>query len=153
MFIRLSVLLSAIAIAMTTFAVHAQPDPAELHCGATSRSTEEVERCLKEALAQAEQKLALAQEQAQRALRQAQPRFEQLKDATLAAIELAMSKAQEAWRKFRDSNCNYYGNLHEAIGEDRMEQLACQLKMVRARTEELAADAKFWAEKAPAKER
>lgn len=147
---HVSALLSATLLLMASFFVQAQPDPAELRCGASGASTHEVERCLRQSIEDAEKMLAQAQEQLQQALRAAQPRFEQLKDATMQAIERAMSRAQQAWREFFDRNCGYYGELHRAIGEENMEQLSCQLRMVRARTQELQEEAKFWREKAPA---
>lgn len=147
---HLSVLLAASFLLLLTVAVEAQPDPAELRCGAAGTSTQDVERCLKQALDEAEAMLSQAQEQLRQALRAAQPKFEQLKEATMAVIEGAMSKAQQAWREFFDRNCGYYGQLHRAIGEESKEELACQLRMVRARTQELQQEAKFWREKAPA---
>lgn len=150
MFKRFCALLGASLLMWASGAVQAQTDPAELRCGAAGASTEEVERCLKQALDEAEKMLAQAQQQLQQALRAAQPRFAQLKDAAMAAIERAMDQAQQAWRDFFDSNCGYYGELHRAIGEESMEQLSCQLRMVRARTQELQEEAKFWREKAPA---
>lgn len=150
MFKSSCVFLNASLLLVMSFTVAAQPDPAELRCGATGTSTEEVERCLRQALDEAETLLADAQAQLRQALRTAQPKFEQLKAATMAAIEGAMNKAQQAWREFFDRNCGYLGQLHRAIGEESKEELACQLRMVRARTQELQDEAKFWREKAPA---
>lgn len=150
---HVSACLGAAWLLSASFLVHAQPDPAELRCGATGASTEEVERCLRDALSNAEKLLAQAQADLQQALRAAQPRFEQLKDATMQAIERAMHRAQQSWHEFFDRNCGYYGQLHRAIGEENMEELSCQLRMVRTRTQELQEEAKFWREKAPAVEK
>lgn len=149
MFKHGSALLGACLLLVTSSAT-AQPDAAELRCGASGTSTEDVERCLRQALNDAEKMLTQAQEQLRQALRTAQPKFEQLKDATMSAIESAMGKAQQAWREFFDRNCGYYGQLHRAVGEESKEELACQLRMVRARTQELQDEATFWREKAPA---
>jgi uncharacterized protein YecT (DUF1311 family) len=146
------------AIATVIFAlVHvpaawAAPDPAEIQCGAKFSDPRDIERCLADALAQAERKLAQAQEQLRNALRQAQPRFKDLHEKTLDALDSMMSKAQDAWRKFKDSQCEYLRDLHGAIGEDALEYTACGLKMVKERTRELLDEARFWSEKFPAKE-
>lgn len=138
------------SLMLATFTAQAQTDNAELRCGALGGSTEQVEHCLKQALVEAEQALAKAQAELEQTLREVQPRFEQLKDAVLLTIEKTMRNAQQTWQEFLDRNCNYYGQLHRAIGEGSMEQLSCQLRMTKARTAELQAEAKFWREKAPA---
>ncbi len=130
----------------------ASPDPAELQCGAKFNNTKDVERCLADALAQAEQKLAQAREQLSRSLRQAQPRFQGLQDKTIAAVEEALGKAQNAWNEFKDTQCKYLQDLHGAIGENALEHTACALKMVRERTKDLLDEARFWSEKFPAAE-
>jgi uncharacterized protein YecT (DUF1311 family) len=136
----------------TVPAAFAAPDPAEIRCGTKFSEPKEIERCLAEALAEAEQQLARAQEQLRNSLRQARPRFNDLHEKTLDAIESMLSKAQDAWRAFRDSQCEYLRDLHGAIGEDALEYTACGLKMVKARTRELLDEARFWSEKFPAKE-
>lgn len=130
----------------------AAPDPAEIQCGSRFSNAADVERCLAEALTQAEQALVKAQEQLSKSLRLAQPRFKGLQDKTLAAINDALRHAQDAWKGFKDKQCEYLRDLHSAIGEDALEYSACALKLVRERTRELLDEARFWAEKFPAME-
>ena len=133
-------------------ALLAAPDPAEIRCGANFSDTQDIERCLAEALAQAEQKLAQAHEQLLKSLRQAQPRFQGLQDKALSVVNKALSKAQQAWSEFKDSQCSYLRDLHGTLGEDTLEHTACALKMVRERTEDLLEEARFWSEKFPVQE-
>lgn len=141
---------ATLMLAMTT--AHSAPDPAELQCGAKFNTAEGVERCLRDALSAAEKKLMQAQDDVRQSLKQAQPRFKELQDKTLQAIDETMIQAQEAWRTFKEKNCEAFRRLHDTIGEKTMEDTACQLRMVRERTRELMDEAKFWAEKFPAKE-
>jgi len=133
-------------------AARAAPDPAEIQCGSKFSSAADIERCLADALAQAEQALAQAQEQLNKSLRLAQPRFKGLQDQTLAAMNDALRVAQDAWKEFKEKQCKYQRELHSAIGEDALEYTACALKLVRDRTGELLDEARFWAEKFPARE-
>lgn len=145
----IALLITALHVPVT---LAAAPDPAEIQCGTKFSETKDIERCLTEALAQAEQKLAQAQEQLRNTLRRAQPRFQGLHDKTLSAINDAMGKAQDAWREFKDRQCTYLRDLHGAIGEDALEHTACALKMVKERTKELLDETRFWSEKFPAME-
>lgn len=95
--------------------------------------------------------LSQAQAQLFLSLRQAQPRFHQLQDMALSAIENALEQADRAWRNFKESQCRFYEELHTAIGEPKLEQLSCQLRVIRARADELRDDADFWAAKFPVK--
>jgi uncharacterized protein YecT (DUF1311 family) len=144
----MTLLAGLVSLTLTTSSAQAQLDAAELRCGALGGSTEQVERCLQQALNEAEKVLAGAQAELEQTLRDVQPHFAQLKDAAMRAIEQAMQRAQQTWREFLDRNCGYYGQLHRAIGEGSMEQLSCQLRMTKARTAELQEEAKFWREKA-----
>lgn len=128
----------------------ADPDPAEVQCGAKFSETKEIERCLADALKTAEQKLAQAQELLLKSLRQAQPQLLGLQDKTLAALNNALGKTQQAWSEFKNSQCAYLRELHGTLGEDALEHTACALKMVQGRTKTLLDEAKFWSEKFPA---
>lgn len=147
------ILLAVITIALVYApVVRAAPDPAEIQCGSKFSSADDIERCLADALAQAEQALAQAQDQLNKSLRLAQPRFKGLQDKTLAAMNDALRLTQEAWKEFKDKQCRYLRDLHSAIGEDALEYSACALKLVRERTRALLDEARFWAEKFPAME-
>lgn len=135
-----------------TPALLADPDPAEVQCGAIFSDAKDIERCLADALKKAEQKLAQAQELLLKSLRQAQPQLLGLQDKTLAALNTALDKTQQAWSDFKNSQCTYLRELHGTLGEDALEHTACALKMVQARTKELLDEAKFWSEKFPAQD-
>ena len=135
-------LLSAVAHAGKTI-------DAEIRCGAQFQDTANVASCLEQAIAEAEAMLSRAQTQLLQSLRQAQPRFRQLQDMAIGVIENALKQADSAWRKFKDSQCRFYEELHAAVGEPKLEQLSCQLRVVSARVEELRNDADFWAAKFP----
>lgn len=152
----LKVRLAGLIVAMTLMLIGAgayadKTVDAEIRCGAQFQDTAKVALCLEQAIAEAEVMLSQARAQLLNSLRQAQPRFRQLQDRALTAIERALEQADHAWRNFKESQCRFYEELHTAIGEPKLEQLSCQLRVVRARAEELRNDADFWAAKFPAK--
>jgi|GEM_PF-6089670 len=141
------VLLSAILVTSTE--AHAAPDLAELTCGSKNNTAESIEACLRDALAAAEKTLSSAERDVRYSLKQAQPRFKEFHDQALSAINEAMNQAQDAWRDFKNKNCDALRMLHDTIGEKAMEGTVCQLRMTKERTQELQDEAQFWAEKFP----
>ncbi len=143
-------LFAALMAGLSSPSAFAAPDPAELQCGAKFSAPADIQKCLSDALEQAELKLAQAQDQLKLALQEARPQLRNLHTRTLEAVESMMNKAQDAWRDFRENRCEYLRDLHGALGEDAMEYTACGLKMVRERTRELVEEARFWSDKLPA---
>lgn len=121
----------------------------EMRCGAQHERPSDIVACLETATQASMDELGQTQRRLFEHLAKIREIYSRLGPINIENLRTARQRADERWSQAVDARCEFYLQLHGAIGEGELEKAACLLRATKTRYEEAVADETFWREKFP----